>query len=152
MAKLYANRGAQYVKSSEFIFNWNDTAIDSVALTLKSFGSTFGDAIVFDCINLPVGAQILSGDLVVETAGVGPTVYTAKLGVAGNDAIYLAASDLKAAANTRYALLATSNLGSLTGLNVRMTIASTAANATAGRARVTIVWKLDGQQNEVIPQ
>jgi len=151
MAKLFPTRGAQYLMNSEFIFNFNDTAVDSVSVTLKTFGSVFTDAIVLDCINLPPSAQLVGGDLIVETAGVGPTAYTAAFGVPGNAAIYLAASSLLAAANTRYAFLTTTLLGSITGLNVRMTIASTVANATAGRFRATIQWKIDGRMNEATP-
>lgn len=150
MAVLKAQRTSQDLLCAEFIFNYNDTATDSVAGTSKSFGSTYTDAIVFDCINLPVGAQIVGGDLVVETAGVGPTAYTAKLGIAGNDAIYLAATSLLATGRT--ALLLTSPLGSNAGANVRLTIASTVANATAGKFRVTVLYKIDGRGGrEVTP-
>jgi hypothetical protein len=151
MARLYPTRGAQPVMSSEFVFSFNDTAADSVSGVVKTFGSVFGDVIVFDCIPLPPGAQVVGGDLVVETAGVGPTVYTAALGVAGNTACYLAATSLLSAANTRTALLLTTALASNTGLNVRLTINSTVANASAGKFRVTIQWKMDGRQTDATP-
>jgi hypothetical protein len=151
MAKLFATRGAQPVMSSEFIFSYNDTAVDSVTGTTKTFGSVFGDVIVFDCIPLPPGAQVVGGDLVVETQGVGPTAYTVALGVAGNTACYLAATSLLAAANTRTALLLTSALASNNGANVRMTINSTVANASAGKFRITIQWKMDGRQTNATP-
>ena len=153
MAVLKATRTSQDVLVAEFIFNYNDTATDSVAGTSKSFGSTYTDAIVFDCINLPSGAEILGGLLVVETAGVGPTVYTAKLGVSGDDACYLAASDLLAAANTRYALLLTKAIKSnAAGANMRLTIASTVANASAGKFRISVMYKIDGRGGrEVTP-
>jgi hypothetical protein len=144
MAVLKATRSSQKVLAAEFIFNYNDTAVDSVAGTSKTFGSVYTDAIVFDAINMPSGAQIVGGDLVVETAGVGPTVYTLAIGVAGNTACYLAATSLLAAANTRTALLLTSALASNAGANLRFTIASTVANASAGKFRVTVLYKLDG--------
>lgn len=153
MALLYAARGAQYVMSSEFIFNFNDTMKDINGVT-KTFGSNFNDAGTFDIINLPPGSQIVGGDIVVEAAGVGPTAYTINLGTSGGAAIYLSAFDLKSAANTRTALLLTTLTGatsSNTGLNVRMAVSSTVANATAGKYRITVLWKMDGRVNEAVP-
>jgi hypothetical protein len=137
--------------SSEFIFSFNDTAADSVSGVVKTFGSVFGDLIVLDCIPLPPGAQVVGGDLVIETAGVGPTAYTVALGVAGSTAAYLAATSLLAAANTRTALLLTAALASNSGANVRMTINSTVANASAGKFRLTVQWKMDGRQTDATP-
>lgn len=143
MAKLLATRTSQDVLAAEFIVNYNDTAKDSVSGTEKSFGSNFNDNIVFDAINLPAGAQILGGDLVVETAGVGPTAYTMKIGTAADDDAYLAATSLLATGRT--ALSLTLPLSSNDGENVRITIASTVANATAGKFRVTVLFKIDGR-------
>jgi hypothetical protein len=42
-------------------------------------------------------------------------------------------------------------LGSNAGANLRMTIASTVANATAGRFRINLTYKLDGQVMEATP-
>ena len=72
MAVLKASRTAQFPLVAEFVFNFNDTAVDSVSGTSKTFGSVFTDAIVFDCIPMPVGAVITGGELIVVTAGVGP--------------------------------------------------------------------------------
>jgi len=151
MAVKYATRSAQWPLVSEFIFSFDDTMLDITGVS-KTFGAG-GTAVngIFDIIKLPPGAQILGGDLVVETQGVGPSPYTLKLGIAGSDAIYLAASDLLAVPNVRYALLLTTDLGSNTGLNVRMTMVNTGAAATAGKYRVTVFWKLDGKANEVYP-
>lgn len=145
MAVLKATRTSQDVLCAEFIFNFNDTAVDSVTGASKTFGSVYTDAIILDCINLPVGAQILGGDLVVETQGAGPTAYTVKLGTAASDAIYLGATSLLTAANTRTALLLTSPLGSADGSPIRLTIASTVANATAGKFRISVLYKKDGR-------
>ena len=151
MAVKYATRSAQWPLVSEFIFSFDDTMLDITGAS-KTFGAG-GTAVngIFDIIKLPPGAQVLGGDLVVETQGVGPSPYTLKLGIAGGDAIYLAASDLLAVPNVRYALLLTTDLGSNTGLNVRMTMVNTGAAATAGKYRVTVFWKLDGKANEVYP-
>lgn len=150
MAKLYATRGAQNVMNSEFIFNFNDTIVDINGAT-KDFGTTIASAPVAHIINLPPGAQIIGGDLIVETQGVGPTAYTVALGVTGNTACYLAASSLLAAADTRYALLTTSLLASNTGLNILLTMVDSVAAATAGKFRISIQWKTDGKMNEATP-
>jgi len=150
MARLIASRTAQYPLSAEFVFNFNDTALDAVTGVAKTFGSVYTDAIIFDAIPLPVGAVVVGGELLVETAGVGPTAYTAKLGIAGDDACYLAASDLLAAANTRYVLLLTKQLASnAAGANVRLTIASTVANASAGKVRLRLQYTVDRRSSEI---
>jgi len=147
MPFLRPSRNAQYPLIAEFAFVFNDTATDSVTGTTKTFGSVFGDAIVMDCIPFPAGAVIVGGELIVSTAGVGPTVYTAALGVAGNTDIYLAATSLLTAARTP--LLLTTPLGSnAAGLNLRLTIASTVANASAGVARIRVMYTIDGRAQE----
>lgn len=153
MPLLTASRGAQYVMASEFIWNFNDTMKDVAGVT-KTFGSVFGDAGNFEIINLPPGAQIVGGDIVVETQGVGPTAYTINLGTSGGAAILLSATDLKGAVNTRTALLLTTLTGATStnvGLNIRMAVTSSVANATAGKWRLTVLWKMDGRQNEATP-
>lgn len=150
MAKLIATRTSQDVLVAEFIFNYNDTAKDSVSGVEKTFGSVFTDNIVFDAINIPVGAQILGGDMVVETAGAGPTAYTVAIGTAASASAYLAATSILAAGRT--ALLLTAPLSSKDGSNIRVTVASTVANATAGKVRIAVMYKIDGRGGrEVTP-
>lgn len=147
MAILKSQRGAQYPLIKEFIFNFGDTAIDSVALALKSFGSNFNDALIFDGISLPIGAVLFGGAIIVETAYVGPTTSTIKLGIAGNDAIYLAPTTLLAAGRTP--ILLTTPLGSNGGADIRLTLSHTVANATAGRVRIRFDYTIDNRANEV---
>lgn len=150
MAKLYAARGAQYVLSSEFIFNFNDTITD-INGVVKDFGTTIASAPVADIIKLPPGAQVVGGDIVIETAGVGPTAYTIDLGVAGATTCFASAFDLKGAVNARTALLLTGLNNTYTGKDIRLTMVDSVAAATAGRFRITVLWKLDGKVNEVYP-
>lgn len=79
MSLKQATRGAQPVMSAEFVFSFNDTMKDTAG-ALKTFGSVFTDAGVFEVINLPQGAVVVGGELIVEEAGVGPTAYTAAVG------------------------------------------------------------------------
>lgn len=149
MALKQATRGAQPVMSAEFAFGFDDTMKD-VAGVSKTFGAVFTDAGVFDAINLPLGAVVVGGELIVETAGAGPTAYTVAVGHSASAAAFLAATDLKATAGTRVALTGL-GLQANDGKNVRLTIASTAANATAGKFRVRVMYTTDGRITEVNP-
>ena len=146
MAKLIASRTAQYPLIAEFKFNFDDTAVDTVSGALKTFGANFSDAIVFEAIPLPAGAIITGGELIVETAGAGPTAYTVAIGSASAPAGLLAATSLAAVGRTALTGL---GLGFTSGANVRLTIASTVANATSGKFRVRIAYTIDGRSSEV---
>lgn len=150
MAKLRKTRDAQYPLIAEFVFKFDDTMVD-VAGVEKTFGSVFGDAGTFEIIPLPVGAVVCGGEVIVEEQGVGPTAYTLSIGDADSATAYANAVDLLAAAGTRTALtLAGTQLRSnSTGKNIRAKIASTVANATAGKARVRVMYTIDNRANEV---
>jgi hypothetical protein len=145
MAKLIATRSAQWPLLAEFTFNFDDTMADINGVT-KSFGSTYTDAIVATAINLPEGCVVVGGEVVVETAGVGPTAYTVSLGDSVSATRYANAVDLKTAARTALTLT-----GYRTSENVRLTIASTVANASAGKATVRVLYVMPGRANEVVP-
>jgi hypothetical protein len=153
MALLATTRGSQNVQASEFVFAFNDTMKD-VNGVLKTFGSTIADlTATFEVIKLPPGAQIVGGDLVVEKQGVGPTGYAVSIGTSSSATAILASSSILAADNTRYPFppasgASTAMLASNTGLDVRIAVAGTAAAATAGKVRVTLLWKLDGRTTE----
>lgn len=146
MALKKASRGAQYLKMSEFIFSFNDTGVDAVAGTTKGFGTTIAENLVMDIVNLPVGAIVHSGELLTEIQGVGPTAYTAAIGTSGGTAL-LAATTLLSAVGTKVAFTTTGITGN-DGQNIRITMASTVAAATAGKFRVRVFWSLDNQVNE----
>ena len=148
MAKIFTTRGAQPIMTAEFVFGPGDTMRDINGVE-KTFGAVFADGGTFDAINLPNGAIVLGGSLIVETAGAGPTAYTVKLGVTGDDACFLAASDLLAAANTRYPLLLTKQLAANDGKDLRLTMASTVAAATAGKFRIRVMYTIDGRADNL---
>ncbi len=167
MAKLNAARTAQYILSAEFVFNFNDYVTDSVDQVKKTFGSstaladpaglvpglTAPTGLVFDCINIPQGATIVGGEVIVETAyaGVG-TGATLSLGIAGSTTALVNAMDLDAAtAGSRTALTLTAPLVANAGTNLRLTTAGlTAAGATAGKVRVRVEYTIDGRSMEAI--
>lgn len=145
MAKLIATRTAQWPLLAEFTFNFDDTMADINGVE-KSFGSNYTHAIVAQAVNLPEGAVIVGGEVAVETAGVGPTAYTVSLGDSSSATRYANAVDLKTAARTALTLT-----GYRTSENLRLTIASTVANATAGKATVRVLYVMPGRANEVVP-
>lgn len=145
MPLLRATRTAQYPLMAEFTFNFDDTAVDTVAGTTKTFGSTFGQSLVFDAIPLPPNATVIGGEIIVETAGVGPTAYTISVGDSGSATRYANGVDLKTAART--ALTLTGFRGA--GENIRLSVNGTVANATAGKATVRVLYTVQGRSQEV---
>lgn len=149
MALKKITRAAQWPLVAEFTASFSDTAKDAVTGAVKGFGTTAAENLILDAIALPQGAVVCGGEVIVETQGVGPTAYTVKLGVAGDDACFLAASDLLAAANTRYPLLLTKQLAANDGKDLRLTMASTVAAATAGKFRIRVMYTIDGRADNL---
>ena len=162
--KLNASRTARWPLMAEFVFTHNGWVIDSVAEVKKTFGSTVanstsplepgltaGTGVVFDCIPMPVGAVIIGGEVIVETAFVGIGAgATLNLGIAGSTSALVSALDLDAAtAGARTALTLTAPLLCNAGQNVRLTTAGLTATATAGKARVRVQYTIDGRTSEV---
>jgi hypothetical protein len=147
MAKLLASRSAQYLMEAEFTFNFDDTIVNAAGVT-KTFGSVFTDAVDVAALNLPEGAVVVGGEAVVEVQGVGPTAYTVSLGDSVSATRYLSAFDLKGAVGARTALTLT---GFRTTENLRLTINSTVANASAGKATIRVFYVQPNRANEVNP-
>ena len=164
--KKQATRGPQYPLFAEFVFAHNEWVVDSVDGVKKTFGCavvnstdptesglTAGTGVVFDCIPMPLGAVVTGGEMIVETAFVGiGAAATIKLGIAGDDAALLAATDLDAAlAGSRTAFLLTKPLLCNGGQNIRMTTSGLTAGATAGKVRLRVQYTLDNRAHEVVP-
>lgn len=147
MALLKKTRSAQLPLIAEFVANYNDTMVDTSGVT-KTFGSVFGDQGTFSVIPLPYGAVVVGGEVIVETQGVGPTAYTLNVGHSGSATAFASAVDLKGAAGTRTALTLTAPLACQDGRDVYIAIASTVANASAGKFRVRVMYTIDGRANE----
>lgn len=161
--KLNANRGAQPILAQEFVFQHNNWVVDSADGTKKTLGSTVAlstdptepalngpvaNTITFDALPMPVGAVIVGGEVIVETAYAGSTAATLSLGIAGTTTGLASAISLLSAAKT--ALTATQAAAMLAnaGQNLRATIAYTVANATAGKVRVRVQYTIDGRHVE----
>lgn len=173
MGKLIASRSAQWPLYQEFVFNFNDYAIDAVSGTKVTFGKavtnsgtataqdpvtssivpglTSGTGVVLDCIPMPVGAVITGGEVLVETAYVGIGAgATLNLGIEGSTSALISAFDLDAAlVNARQPVLLTTPFVCNGGKNVRLTLAGMTATATAGKVRVRVQYTIDNRVNEV---
>lgn len=141
MSKLIATRGQQYPLVAEFTFNFDDTMVDvdGVLKDFKTVGST-----VVDAINLPTGAIVIGGEVVTETAVSGSTAYNIKVGDSNDDDRYLSVTDRVAAGRT--ALSPTGYVGN--GEQIRVTVAPTDANATAGKVTVRVQYIVRNRVNE----
>ena len=173
-------RGAQYPLVAEYVFNYNDgqaflstlngPSVDTVPkANVTDFGSgvqpdgmlsgvTYvpgggGKTSFFEVLALPVNAQVIGGDIHVETAYVGPATATVQIGDAVTGAKYSAAVDIKTAGRTALTIPVgdtdATPTGAAAGLDLRMALALGAGNATAGRVRVRVMYTLDGRINEV---
>lgn len=143
MAQKLATRGGQYPITSEFTF---DVASDTMKNTsgvddnFKVVGSH-----VFDTILLPNNATVVSGEVVTETAVSGSTAYNVSVGDSGSAARYLGVTDKVAAGRT--ALVPTGFVGG--GEQIRVTVAPTVADATAGKITVRVTYVIRNRVNEV---
>ena len=143
MAQKLAARGGQYPITAEFTFDVaNDTMknVSGADDNFKVVGSH-----VFDAILLPTNAIVVGGEVVTETAVSGSTAYNVRVGDSVNDARYLASTDRVAAGRT--ALTVTGFVGG--GEQVRVTVAPTVANATAGRITVRVIYIIRNRVTEV---
>ena len=143
MAKLNPSRAAQTVLSAEFTFEFADTMkdVNGVTKDFKTVGST-----VFDAINLPPSATIISGEVVTETAVTGSTAYNVSVGDSGSATRYLGATNRVTAGRTP--LVPTGYVGD--GENLRLTVAPTVADATAGKVTVRVQYIMRDRWSETV--
>lgn len=146
MTVLKAARTAQKVMSSEFTFNFDDTMLNTAGVS-KDFKTT-GTSIVADVINLPPNSIIVGGEVVTETAVTGSTAYNVSVGDSGSATRYLGATDRVTAGRTA---LVPTGFVNVDGLNLRLTVAPTVADATAGVATVRVLYILRGKADDVVP-
>jgi hypothetical protein len=143
--KRTSSRAAQWPLLAEFYFNFDDSVVDVNGASKPL--NVFGSAIVFDAINLPVGAIIQGGEVVTEVAVVGSTAYTVSVGDSANIARYLAATDKTAAGRT--VLVPTGYVSQ--GENIRLSVTPTVANPTAGRVSLRVWYSIRDRANETYP-
>lgn len=177
MAVTRRSRGAQYPLVAEYVFNYNDGAANLSALngasvqgnpsaTVTDFGSGVqpagmingvpyvasggGTTRYYEVLALPVGAQVIGGDVHVEAAYVGPATAAVSLGNSGAGTLYANAVDVKTAARTALTVpVATETTNAAAGSDIRMTLALGAGASTQGRVRVRVMYTIDGRMNEI---
>ena len=142
MAQKLAARGGQYPITAEFTFDVVNDTMKNVSGADDNFNVVGSH--VFDAILLPTNAIVVGGEVVTETAVSGSTAYNVKVGDSVNDARYLASTDRVAAGRT--ALTVTGFVGG--GEQVRVTVAPTVANATAGKITVRVSYIIRNRVNE----
>lgn len=102
---------------------------------------TYGTA--ENAIDLPANAVVVGGDVTVLTAWNSATTATLKLGDAADDDRYTSAAiDLKTAGRT--ALTLTGHKHTVSE-SLKTLIAQTGAAATAGAARITLLYFVEGR-------
>lgn len=116
-------------------------------LIVASMLITFGDPTAYGtaegAIDLPGGAVVVGGDVTVITPWNSATTATLKLGDAGDDDRYTAAAiDLKTAGRTA---LTITGFKTPAAQAINALFAQTGAAATAGQARVTVEYFVEGR-------
>ncbi len=144
MSKLIAARTAQTVLEAEFRFNFDDTMVNTAGNEVD-FGKVNlgGAAGSFMVIPLPIGATVLDGEVVTDTAfdTAGFDVTFGDTSVANR---YLASTDLKGAG--RQALTPTGYVGN--GENLVLGFSSDDV-CTAGKMSVRVRYTVQNRVSEV---
>lgn len=143
MPQLRKSSGRQFPLVAEFKFDLTDTMVATDGV-VRAFGAA-GASAVFDAINLPQGAVLIGGELVVETASNDGGTATVAVGDSVSATRYLAATSIKAAGRT--ALVPTGYRGN--GEDLRLTFANASGNATAGTLTVRALYTINGRAHEV---
>ena len=161
MAKLLASRSAQWPLVQEFTFDVSTAVDDKMATVVgnviggasphfqaptQSIGGFYaGVGQIYEIAPLPVGATLISGEVVVNTAVVGPTASSITVGDSANATRYLGTTSMLSAART--ALVPTGFIGN--GENIRITVTNTVAVATAGKVSIRLTYVMAGRVNEI---
>lgn len=154
MAALKSSRTAQWPLQAEFTF---DLSVDTMPTTV---GNVIGGAApvynaagvamgavatnIFDMLPLPPNATVVGGEVIVETAVVGPTASTLSLGDLNGATRYAATVNLLAAGRTALTLTGYRGVGE----NVRGTVVNTVAVATAGKVTIRVQYTVQNRANE----
>lgn len=140
MAAKKPARGGQYALVAEFTFDVaEDTMLDNTGVLgdFKSVGAR-----VFPIIDLPVGASILTGEVVTPVAISGSSSYQVSLATEDGQ-LLLEGSDMVSAAKTTVDGTITPTSGAPMLMAVDITDA-----ATAGVVIVRIIYTIAGRVNE----
>lgn len=148
MALLKKQRAAQKVMSAEFVWNFDDTMVDTLGVAYSLGADTASDIIaaakIFEVIGLPVNSVVVGGAVVVETT-FDTAGYDVIVGDSGSANRYLASTDVKTAGITALVPTGYVNTG---GLPIRVSMATDDA-CTAGKARIRVDFVIRDRADEV---
>lgn len=142
MAKLNPTRAAQVPLVATFEWNFDDTMANSAG-TVTGFEASDAK----DVLQLPPGAIVVGGELVVDTLFNATGAATVSVGDSGSATRYLGATTLKTAARTA---LVPTGYKNVSGLAVRLTFSFADLDATQGKARVNVSYIIDGRADQVV--
>lgn len=160
MAKLLATRTAQEVLSAEFVFNFNDTMVDTTGVLYNFSGAATAGGVtqlpsvatgtrIFEVIKLPPNAVVVGGTYqtitAFDTAG-----YDISIGDAGSATRYVGVTDLKGAAANPVALTLTGFATTDTSKNVRMAV-GTDDECTTGKFKIRVEYIIVDRATTTVP-
>jgi hypothetical protein len=147
MALITASRTAQRVLEAEFVFNFNDTMVNTAGNTVD-FGATNAGAGAgkFDIINLPRDSVVVGGHVVTDTA-FDTAGFDITIGDSGSENRYLTSTDAK---GTGVNALVPTGYRNASGLNLRITFSSDDV-CTTGKMTVRVLYIIEGRAEEVYP-
>jgi len=129
--------GHQHVMTAEIAFTYADLG----AAVVASLGA------LQDAYSLPANARVVGGELVVDTAWVGPTAATLDIGDAADPDRYSATPiDLKTAGRTALTL---TGFKTTSPTGVQLDPVLTVAAATAGAAWLRVQYVVQGKSDLV---
>ena len=85
----------------------------------------------------------------MQVQGVGPTAYSVNVGDSGSATKYASAVSLLGAVGARTALTLTAAAINSSGLDIRMAVTSSVANATAGKWVLRVMYVIRDRATEV---
>lgn len=145
MALLKSSRSAQWPLVQEFVLNFDDTMVDIGGTTRGAALALLSNADL-RAFPMPPGAVLIGGEIVVETAFVGPTAATISVGDTNSATRHASAVDLKTAARTALTLTGYRNA---TGDDILIRLNTTVAVASAGKVTVRVMYTVAGRSCEV---
>lgn len=163
MAKIIGSRSVQYPVLVDQVINFNDYFVDTLLGTTKTCGSTVAlssDPSVTGLVsgknstcsiplfNMPVGAILTDGAVVIKTAFVGSTA-TLSVGKAGATTVFVSALDVASTTNAAFAVTTTVPFTSEDGTNLVATLTLGNGDFTAGKVHVYARYYVPGKTNEV---
>lgn len=163
MAKIIGSRSVQYPVLVDQVISFDDYFVDTLLGTTKTCGSTVaansGSAVAglvsgknstcsIPLFNMPVGAIVTDGGVIILNAFVGSTA-TLSVGKAGATTLFVSALDVASTTNGAFTVTTTVPFTSQDGTNLVGTLTLGNGDFTAGKVYVYCRYYVPGKTNEV---